>query len=206
MRYINMTKEKVNLVFVTNNPHKLEEIRSIAGDKINILSLKDINCNEEIPETADTIRGNALMKARYVAEKYGVDCFADDTGLEVKALNGAPGVHTARYASASGHDTMGNMQLLLENLKNEDDRSARFVTWIALISAGKEIAFEGECRGTIEKEMHGTAGFGYDPVFCPQGYGVTFAEMLPEQKNEISHRGKATRKLLDYINKELKNK
>lgn len=200
-----MTKEKVNLVFVTNNPHKLEEIRSIAGDRINILSLKDINCSEDIPETADTIRGNALMKARYVADKYGVDCFADDTGLEVKALNGAPGVHTARYASENGHDTMGNMQLLLKNLEDVDDRSARFATWIALISAGSEITFEGECPGTIEKEMHGTAGFGYDPVFRPDGYGITFAEMTPEQKNEISHRGKATRKLLEYINNELKN-
>lgn len=198
-----MTKEKVDLVFVTNNPHKLEEIRSIAGDRVNILSLKDIDCSEEIPETADTIRGNALMKARYVAEKYGVACFADDTGLEVKALNGAPGVHTARYASENGHDTLGNMQLLLKNLENEDDRSARFVTWIALEAGGKEIAFEGECRGSIEKEMHGTAGFGYDPVFRPEGYGITFAEMTAEQKNAISHRSNAARKLLEYIEKSM---
>ena len=128
-----MTEKLKKLVFVTNNPHKLEEIRNIAGNKFHIYSLRDIDCNEEIPETADTIRENALMKARYVAEKYGVDCFADDTGLEVNALGGAPGVHSARYDSAEGHDTLGNMQLLLHYLENADDRSARFVTWIALI-------------------------------------------------------------------------
>lgn len=144
-----MTTEKTKLVFVTNNPHKLEEIRNIAGDKFIICSLDDINCHEDIPETADTIRENALMKARYVADKYGVDCFADDTGLEVTALGGAPGVHTARYASANGHDTLGNMQLLLKNLEGVSDRSAQFVTWIALIKGGEERTFEGVCRGEI---------------------------------------------------------
>lgn len=195
-----MTEKLKKLVFVTNNPHKLEEIRSIAGDKFDICSLKDIGCFEEIPETADTIRDNALMKARYVAEKYGVDCFADDTGLEVTALGGAPGVHTARYASASGHDTRGNMELLLHNLENATDRSARFVTWIALFMNGEAMTFEGVCNGTILDSRHGDGGFGYDPVFRPDGFDVTFAQMTGEEKNEVSHRGKATRKLLDYLN------
>lgn len=188
------------LIFVTNNPHKLEEIRNIVGDKIEICSLKDINCFEEIPETADTIRDNAIMKAQYVAEKYGVDCFADDTGLEVTALGGAPGVHTARYASAEGHDTLGNMQLLLHNLEGAADRSARFVTWIALIINGEIMTFEGVCQGTILESMQGSEGFGYDPVFSPDGYDATFAQMTAEQKNAVSHRGRATRKLIDYLN------
>lgn len=190
---------KVSLVFVTNNPHKLEEIRHIAGDKFKILSLNDIDCHEEIPETADTIAGNALMKARYVADKYGVDCFADDTGLEVAALGGAPGVHTARYALANGHDTMGNMQLLLHNIEGAADRSARFVTCIALIKDGKETLFEGICSGTILEKMQGEGGFGYDPVFRPDGFDLTFAEMENAQKNAVSHRGKATRKLIEYL-------
>lgn len=194
-----MKEEKVRLVFVTNNSHKLEEIRKIAGDKIEILSLADINCSDEIPETADTIRENALMKARYVAEKYGVDCFADDTGLEVEALNGAPGVHTARYATVNGHDTLANMQLLLQNLQGVTNRKARFVTVIALIKDGKEMTFEGICPGIIREEMHGDAGFGYDPVFQPDGFDMTFAEMGTEEKNKISHRGKATCQLMDYL-------
>lgn len=195
-----MTEKLKKLVFVTNNPHKLEEIRNIAGNKFHIYSLRDIDCNEEIPETADTIRENALMKARYVAEKYGVDCFADDTGLEVKALGGAPGVHTARYASAEGHDTLGNMQLLLHNLENADDRSARFVTWIALIKDGKTVTFEGVCNGIILDHQAGEGGFGYDPVFRPTGFDRTFAQMTADEKNAVSHRGKATRKLIDYLN------
>lgn len=195
-----MTEKLKKLVFVTNNPHKLEEIRNIAGDKFHICSLRDIDCNEEIPETADTIRENALMKAQYVAEKYGVDCFADDTGLEVKALGGAPGVHTARYASAEGHDTLGNMQLLLHNLEKADDRSARFVTWIALIKDGKTVTFEGVCNGTILDHQAGEGGFGYDPVFRPTGFDRTFAQMTADEKNAVSHRGKATRKLIDYLN------
>ncbi len=195
-----MTEKLKKLVFVTNNPHKLEEIRNIAGDKFHIYSLRDIDCNEEIPETADTIRENALMKARYVAEKYGVDCFADDTGLEVNALGGAPGVHTARYASAEGHDTLGNMQLLLHNLENADDRSARFVTWIALIEDGKTVTFEGVCNGIILDHQAGEGGFGYDPVFRPTGFDRTFAQMTADEKNAVSHRGKATRKLIDYLN------
>lgn len=196
-----MTKRK--LIFVTNNPHKLEEIRKIVGDRIEIYSLKEINCLEEIPETADTIRDNAIMKAQYVAEKYGVDCFADDTGLEVSALGGAPGVHTARYASAEGHDTIGNMQLLLQNLEEETDRSAQFVTYIALIIKGEIQTFEGVCKGTILTQMQGNEGFGYDPIFQPEGFEETFAQMTSEQKNAVSHRGKATRKLIEYL-KDLK--
>lgn len=196
-----MTERK--LIFVTNNPHKLEEIRKIVGERIKIYSLKDINCFEEIPETADTIRDNAIMKAQYVADKYGVDCFADDTGLEVSALGGAPGVHTARYASAEGHDTMGNMQLLLQNLEGETDRSAQFVTYIALIIKGEIQTFEGVCKGTILAQMRGSEGFGYDPIFQPEGFEETFAEMSSEQKNAVSHRGKATRKLIEYL-KDLK--
>lgn len=196
-----MTERK--LIFVTNNPHKLEEIRKIVGERIKIYSLKDINCFEEIPETADTIRDNAIMKAQYVADKYGVDCFADDTGLEVSALGGAPGVHTARYASAEGHDTMGNMQLLLQNLEGETDRSAQFVTYIALIIKGEIQTFDGVCKGTILAQMRGNEGFGYDPIFQPEGFEETFAEMSSEQKNAVSHRGKATRKLIEYL-KDLK--
>ena len=196
-----MTKRK--LIFVTNNPHKLEEIRKIVGDRIEIYSLKEINCLEEIPETADTIRDNAIMKAQYVAEKYGVDCFADDTGLEVSALGGAPGVHTARYASAEGHDTIGNMQLLLQNLEGKTDRSAQFVTYIALIIKGEIQTFEGVCKGTILTQMQGNEGFGYDPIFQPEGFEETFSQMTSEQKNAVSHRGKATRKLIEYL-KDLK--
>lgn len=196
-----MTKRK--LIFVTNNPHKLEEIRKIVGERIEIYSLKEINCLEEIPETADTIRDNAIMKAQYVAEKYGVDCFADDTGLEVSALGGAPGVHTARYASEEGHDTIGNMQLLLQNLEGETDRSAQFVTYIALIIKGEIRTFEGVCKGTILTQMQGNEGFGYDPIFQPEGFEKTFAQMSSEQKNAVSHRGKATRKLIEYL-KDLK--
>ena len=196
-----MTKRK--LIFVTNNPHKLEEIRKIVGERIEIYSLKEINCLEEIPETADTIRDNAIMKAQYVAEKYGVDCFADDTGLEVSALGGALGVHTARYASAEGHDTIGNMQLLLQNLEGETDRSAQFVTYIALIIKGEIQTFEGVCKGTVLTQMQGNEGFGYDPIFQPEGFEETFAQMTSEQKNAVSHRGKATRKLIEYL-KDLK--
>ncbi|MBD5229320.1 MAG: non-canonical purine NTP diphosphatase [Bacteroidales bacterium] len=194
-----MTEKPKKLVFATNNLHKLEEIRSLAGDKFIICSLAEIGCHEDIPETADTIRDNAIMKARYVAEKYGVDCFADDTGLEVATLGGAPGVHTARYASEQGHDTMANMKLLLRNMENAADRSARFVTWIALVEGGEVTAFEGVCNGTILEAMEGEGGFGYDPVFRPDGFDVTFASMTGEQKNEVSHRGKATRKLIDYL-------
>lgn len=187
-----------DIVFATNNPHKLEEIRRIAGEDFRILSLKEIGCTEDIPETADTLEGNAIMKARYVKEHYGYDCFADDTGLMVDALNGAPGVYSARYAGP-GHDSAANMALLLENLKGKSDRKGRFITVIALILNGKELTFEGRVEGEILTEPHGSAGFGYDPIFKPDESGVSFAEMSADDKNAISHRGRATAKLIEYL-------
>lgn len=186
------------IVFATNNQHKLEEIRRIVGGKFRILSLKEIGCEEDIPETADTLEGNALMKARYVKEHYGYDCFADDTGLMVDALGGAPGVYSARYAGPA-HDSSANMALLLSNLEGVADRSARFVTVIALILNGQEMLFEGTVEGEILTEAHGTAGFGYDPVFKPIESPVSFAEMDADAKNAISHRGRATARLMDYL-------
>ena len=186
------------IVFATNNQHKLEEIRRIVGGKFRILSLKEIGCEEDIPETADTLEGNALMKARYVKEHYGYDCFADDTGLMVDALDGAPGVYSARYAGP-GHDSAANMALLLKNLEGITARSARFITVIALILNGRELTFEGKVEGEILNEAHGSAGFGYDPVFKPVESTVSFAEMTPDAKNAISHRGRATAKLMDYL-------
>lgn len=193
-----MTKVR-KIVFATNNQNKIREIKEIIGDKIEIVSLKDIGCDEDLPETTDTIAGNALMKARYVSEKYGYDCFADDTGLEVKALGGAPGVHTARYAPGTSHDSDANVSYLLENMKNMDDRRARFITVIALIENGKEKLFEGVCPGTISRERMGTNGFGYDPVFVPEGCELSFARMSADDKNEISHRGRAVRQLVEYL-------
>lgn len=186
------------IVFATNNQHKLEEIRRIVGGKFRILSLKEIGCEEDIPETADTLEGNALMKARYVKEHYGYDCFADDTGLMVDALGGAPGVYSARYAGPA-HDSSANMALLLSNLEGVADRSARFVTVIALILNGQEMLFDGTVEGEILTEAHGTAGFGYDPVFKPIESPVSFAEMDADAKNAISHRGRATARLMDYL-------
>lgn len=187
-----------DIVFATNNPHKLEEIRRIAGGKFRILSLREIGCEEDIPETADTLEGNALMKARYVKEHYGYDCFADDTGLMVDALDGAPGVYSARYAGP-GHDSKANMALLLKNLEGVTDRSARFVTVIALILNGVETTFEGRVEGEILTSPSGNSGFGYDPVFKPVESPVSFAEMSADDKNAISHRGRATAKLLEYL-------
>lgn len=187
-----------DIVFATNNPHKLEEIRRIAGGKFRILSLREIGCEEDIPETADTLEGNALMKARYVREHYGYDCFADDTGLMVDALGGAPGVYSARYAGP-GHDSKANMALLLKNLEGVTDRSARFVTVIALILNGVESTFEGRVEGEILNSPSGSSGFGYDPVFKPAESPVSFAEMSADDKNAISHRGRATAKLLGFL-------
>lgn len=193
----------MKLVFATNNAHKLQEVRQILGDRFKVVSLSDIGCHEDIPETANTLEGNALQKARYVKEHYGLDCFADDTGLEVNALDGAPGVHTARYAELAGegstHDTQANMRLLLKKLENNSDRSARFRTVIALIYKGEEHLFEGTVQGSILHERHGEAGFGYDPVFQPDGYTVSFAEMPAAKKNAISHRGRATQKLVQFL-------
>lgn len=187
-----------DIVFATNNQHKLEEIRRIVGGKFRILSLKEIGCEEDIPETADTLEGNALMKARFVKERYGYDCFADDTGLMVDALGGAPGVYSARYAGP-GHDSAANMGLLLKNLDGVTGRSARFVTVIALILNGKEMTFEGRVEGEILTTPAGTSGFGYDPVFKPIESSVSFAEMSADAKNAISHRGRATAKLMTYL-------
>lgn len=187
-----------DIVFATNNQHKLEEIRRIVGGKFRILSLKEIGCEEDIPETADTLEGNALMKARFVKERYGYDCFADDTGLMVDALGGAPGVYSARYAGP-GHDSAANMALLLKNLDGVTERSARFVTVIALILNGKEMTFEGRVEGEILTAPAGTSGFGYDPVFKPTESSVSFAEMSADAKNAISHRGRATAKLMAYL-------
>ncbi len=191
----------MKLVFATNNAHKLEEIRAMLGTDIDILSLADIDCHDDIPETADTLQGNALIKARWVKERYGFDCFADDTGLEVSALGGAPGVHTARYAYPDRHDPEANTQKLLEALKNKNDRSARFRTVIALIYNGEEHLFEGIVNGQIATEKRGTEGFGYDPVFSPEDTGRTFAELGVEVKNRISHRARAVQKLVDFLRK-----
>ena len=189
------------LVFATNNAHKLEEIRAILGDKVEILSLNDIDCHADIPETADTLQGNAALKAQYIYENYGLDCFADDTGLEVEALNGAPGIYSARYAGGEGHDSEANMKKLLSEMQDKDNRKARFRTVICLIEGGKERFFEGIVNGSIIRERKGGSGFGYDPVFMPDGYSETFAEMGNDEKNKISHRARAVQKLCVYLNK-----
>lgn len=187
------------LVFATNNPHKLEEIRAILGSKLEILSLADIGCDADIPETAETLEGNALIKAHYVYDNYKLDCFADDTGLEVDALHCLPGVHTARYAYPDRHDPEANMIKLLEALRENNDRNARFRTVIALIEKGKEHLFEGVVEGVIAREKSGTQGFGYDPVFIPEGNSKTFAELGEDIKNTISHRARAVQKLAEYL-------
>lgn len=186
------------IVFATNNPHKLEEIRNIAGGRMMIRSLADIGCHDDIPETADTLEGNALIKARWVRDRYGYDCFADDTGLMVDALGGAPGVMSARYAGehCSPDD---NIDKLLANLEGKDDRSAHFSTVIALCLNGEEHLFHGRVDGRIDTMRHGDQGFGYDPVFIPDETGISFALMSPEDKNAISHRGRATARLMDFL-------
>ena len=192
---------KPKLVFATNNAHKLEEIRDIVGSKIEILSLADIDCYGDIPETADTLEGNALIKAKFVYQNYGLNCFADDTGLEVEALDGAPGVHTARYAYEDHNDPEANTQKLLAELKGCVNRRARFRTAIALIINGKEKVFEGIVEGEIPTAKRGTKGFGYDPVFIPEEMGQTFAELGVEVKNQISHRARAVEQLCNYLEK-----
>ena len=191
---------KKKLVFATNNAHKLEEIRAILGDKMEILSLADINCHADIPETANTLEGNAHLKSEYVYNHYGLDCFADDTGLEVEALDGAPGVYSARYAG-DGHDSQANMQKLLKEMEEKNNRKAQFRTVISLIEKGEEKLFEGIVRGEITQEKRGNSGFGYDPVFQPEGFDVTFAEMGSDVKNKISHRARAVKALCDYLSK-----
>ena len=189
------------IVFATNNAHKLEEIRAILGDRLQILGLSEMGCHDDIPETADTLEGNALLKARWVSEHYGVDCFADDTGLEVDALGGRPGVHTARYAFPDRHDPEANTLKLLDELKDADTRTARFRTAIAYIDeAGEEHLFEGIVNGSIAEAERGTEGFGYDPVFCPEeGCGKTFAELGVDVKNRISHRARAVAQFAKYL-------
>lgn len=196
------TIKRAELVFATNNAHKLSEIRAIFGDTLHILSLADIDCHDDIPETANTLEGNALIKARWVKERYGYDCFADDTGLEVEALNGAPGVHTARYAYPDRHDPEANTQKLLAALKGATNRATQFRTVIALILNGEEHVFEGVVRGEIATEKRGTEGFGYDPVFIPEDTGRTFAELGTDVKNKISHRARAVAKLVEYLSKQ----
>lgn len=192
------------IVFATNNAHKLAEIREmLAGTGIEVQSLADIGCHEDIPETSATIEGNARQKAEYIYNKYGACCFADDTGLEVAALGGEPGVYSARYAGGEGHDSEANMAKLLAKLDGEDDRRAQFRTVIALTQGGDggTIEFEGIVTGEITRERRGGEGFGYDPIFRPDGYAETFAEMGHEEKNKISHRARAVAKLVEYLTK-----
>ena len=186
------------LIFATNNAHKLGEVQALLGDAFTLVTLRECGITEDIPETADTLEGNALQKARYVYEKSGLDCFADDTGLEVDALGGAPGVHSARYAT-DGHDFAANNRLLLKNLEGVTDRTARFRTVIALILDGVEYTFEGRVEGTIATAESGSEGFGYDPLFVPSGEIITFAQMSAEAKNAISHRGRAVAKLVNFL-------
>ena len=199
----------MKIVFATNNKNKLSEIREILGSGFEVMSLAEIGCHEDIPETGETLLDNAIQKARYVFEKYGYDCFADDTGLEVDALGGEPGVHSARYAEGTDHDSNANMDKLLRKLGDETRRTARFRTVIALLqkqqsgeSAGEGSVlhiFEGKVEGSIIKEKRGAEGFGYDPIFMPEGYDKTFAELGLDVKNQISHRARAVKKLADYL-------
>jgi XTP/dITP diphosphohydrolase len=189
----------MDMVFATNNRHKLEEVRFLLGGRYSIRSLDDMGCREDIPETADTLEGNALLKARFVSDRYRVNCFADDTGLEVAALGGAPGVYSARYAGPS-QDSVGNRQKLLQEMEGVSDRRAQFRTVIALIWEGKKYLFEGVVRGIIIDEERGEAGFGYDSLFVPQGYAQTFAELGMETKNAISHRAEAIKQLKQFLN------
>ena len=190
----------MKLVFASNNKNKIQEIQALVPNTIQIISLEDIGCTEDIPETADTIEGNAILKANYVTEKYGYDCFADDTGLEVEALNGAPGVYSARYAGEQ-KDANDNMDKLLSELKDKSNRKANFKTVIALNLNGKQNLFTGIINGKIIKEKIGTNGFGYDPIFVADGFDKTFAELSMEEKSTISHRGIAVKELILFLQK-----
>ncbi|HSQ47300.1 MAG TPA: non-canonical purine NTP diphosphatase [Lutibacter sp.] len=189
---------KLKLVFATNNKHKLEEVQAMLTN-FDIVSLADINCFDNIPETATTLEGNAILKANYITQKYGLDCFADDTGLEVEALNNEPGVYSARYAGEN-NNAEANMNKLLQHLENSKNRKAQFKTAIALNIKGKQFIFEGVCKGTILTEKRGDSGFGYDPIFKPEGFNRSFAEMNLTEKGSISHRGKAIEKLVTFLN------
>ena len=188
----------MKIVFATNNPNKIAEIKDLLPEEIQILSLKDINCNEQLPETQNTLEGNAKQKAEFVFTNYGYNCFADDTGLEIEALDNEPGVYSARFAGddCSPND---NMQKVLKKLEVENNREAKFRTVIALILDGNKSLFEGECKGEITKEKVGEKGFGYDPIFRPLGHKKTFAQMSKQEKGAISHRGIATRKLVEFL-------
>ena len=188
----------MKIVFATNNAHKLSEVAQVVGDKFELVTLRECGITEDIPENEPTLEGNALAKARYVYSRTGLNCFADDTGLEVDDLNGEPGVRSARYAT-DGHDDEPNKRLLLERMQGVENRAAQFRTAVALIMDGKEYLFEGIVRGDIACEEHGAGGFGYDPLFLPEGGALTFAEMSAEAKNEISHRGRAVRKLAEFL-------
>lgn len=187
------------IVFATNNPNKLREIREILGSRFEVVSLSEIGCHDDIPETGSTLEANALQKAQYIHDHYGLDCFADDTGLEVDALGSAPGVHSARYAEGTDHDSEANMQRLLRELAGRDDRQAHFRTVIALIMDGQTRLFEGRVDGRIDTERHGQGGFGYDPLFIPDGYNDSFAVLGEETKNRISHRARAVQQLAAYL-------
>jgi XTP/dITP diphosphohydrolase len=189
----------VKLVFATNNNFKFTEMKESLSTNIELQKLEDIGCREELPETKETLEGNAEQKARYVYEKFGYSCFADDTGLEINALDGKPGVYSARYAGES-KDSMLNMKKVLEEMKNERNRSARFRTVIALIISGETMFFEGLVEGQILHELQGDKGFGYDPIFLPDNHAQSFAQMNLQEKNAISHRGKAVRQLVKYLN------
>ena len=202
----------MEIVFATNNQHKLQEIRDILGSDFEVVSLKEIGCDVDIPETGNTLEENALQKAQYVYDHYHISCFADDTGLEVEALDGAPGVHSARYAEGTDHDSEANMAKLLRELDGKENRQARFRTVICYIEK-KDVCpcgctrikkvhqFEGIVKGRIATEKHGTEGFGYDPIFVPEGYDKSFAELGEEVKNGISHRARAVAKLVEYLKK-----
>lgn len=196
----------MKIVFATNNAHKLQEIRDILGPDFDIVSLADIGCHEDIPETGYTLEANAHQKAEYIFDNYHLDCFADDTGLEVDALDGEPGVHSARYAEGTDHDSEANMAKLLRKLDDNPNRKARFRTVISLIQmeggnplCSREYRFEGIVEGRIAYEKHGTEGFGYDPIFIPDGYDKSFAELGEDIKNKISHRARAVKKLADWL-------
>ena len=189
----------MQLVFATNNLNKLKEVQALMPNHIKLLSLKDIGCFEDIPETQNTIAGNAIQKAEFIKTNYGYDCFADDTGLEAEALNGAPGVYSARYAGPQ-RSAQDNMDLLLKSLNGNVNRNARFKTVIALLLNNKQLTFTGICEGEITTSKHGDEGFGYDPIFKPNGYKETFAELPLSIKNSISHRGQAVQKLIAYLN------
>ncbi|MDQ1771712.1 non-canonical purine NTP diphosphatase [Labilibaculum sp. A4] len=188
----------MKLVFATNNLNKLKELQNLLGEEIELLSLADINCNDEIPEDHETLEENASQKARYIFNKFNVNCFADDTGLEIESLDNEPGVYSARYAGEE-RDAKSNMKKVLENLKGVENRKSRFRTVISLLIDGNEIQFEGIVEGNILEKERGIDGFGYDPIFEPIGYDISFAEMDMTEKNKISHRGLAVRKLVDYL-------